>query len=122
MKILIGDDSALIREILSAAFSREGYEILLARNGAEVLKTAIESRPDIILMDYAMPMLDGLSVLRQLKSSSSTGGIRIYLLSGFSDGKIIEQTKEAGVDGFFIKPFDVHEVLERIRNDTISLE
>jgi len=117
MKILIGDDSALIRDILAAAFRREGAEVVLAQNGAEVLKIAVEQRPDTILMDYAMPMLNGLSVLRQLKSSPSTERIRVYLLSGFSDGKIIEQAKAAGVDGFFIKPFDVHEVAERVRSD-----
>ncbi len=117
MKILICDDSALILDILMAAFQRAGYEPIAAQNGAEVLKKALDGQVDTILMDYMMPMLDGLSVLRQLKASPATRNVRVYLLSGFSDGKTMQQAKEAGADGFFIKPFDVHEVVERIRND-----
>ncbi|PJB82299.1 MAG: two-component system response regulator [Acidobacteria bacterium CG_4_9_14_3_um_filter_49_7] len=117
MKILIGDDSALIRDILAAAFQRAGYEVTTAHNGAEVLKMALNTHPDAILMDYEMPMLSGLSVLRQLKTSQMTRNIRVYLLSGISDATTLQQANEAGVQGFFVKPFDVHEVVERIRND-----
>ncbi len=117
MKILIGDDSALIRDILAAAFQRAGYEVITAHNGAEVLKMALNTHPDAILMDYAMPMLSGLSVLRQLKTSQTTQNIRVYLLSGISDAPILQQANEVGVQGFFVKPFDVHGVVERIRSD-----
>ncbi|NOY23746.1 MAG: response regulator [Acidobacteria bacterium] len=117
MKILICDDSALILDILMAAFQRAGYEPIPAQNGAEVLKKALDGQVDAILMDYTMPMLDGLSVLRKLKASPATRNIRVYLLSGFSDEKTMQQAKEAGADGFFIKPFDVHKVVERIRNN-----
>ncbi len=117
MKILIGDDSALIRDILAAAFQRAGYQAITAHNGAEVLKMALNTNPDAILMDYAMPMLSGLSVLRQLKISQTTRNIRVYLLSGISDATILQQAKEVGLQGFFVKPFDVHEVVERIRSD-----
>ncbi len=120
MKILIGDDSALIRDILTAAFQRAGDEAIVAHSGAEVLKKALGSPLDAIVMDYAMPMLDGLSVLRQLKVSPATRDIRVYLLSGFSDEKTIRQAKEAGAEEFFVKPFDVHEVVERIRNDLLG--
>ena len=91
MKILIGDDSALIRDILTAAFQRAGDEPISAHSGAEVLKKALDSHLDAIVMDYAMPMLGGLSVLRQLKASAATRNIRVYLLSGFSDEKTIGQ-------------------------------
>ncbi len=121
MKILIGDDSPLILDILTAAFKRAGYEPITAQNGAEVLKKAMGFLPDAILMDYAMPMLDGLSVLRQLKASPLTRDVRVYLLSGFSDGKMLQQIKEAGANGFFVKPFDVHEVVDRICKDVADL-
>lgn len=117
MKILIGDDSALIRDILAAAFQRAGCKVIAAHNGAEVLKMALNTHPDAILMDYLMPMLNGLSVLRQLKASQMTRNVLVYLLSGISDATILQQAKEVGIQGFFVKPFDVHEVVERICSD-----
>ncbi len=120
MKILIGDDSSLILEILVAAFHRAGIETISAQNGAEVLKLAMKIIPDAVLMDYAMPMLDGLAVLRQLRATPSTKNIRVYLLSGFSDSRIKQRVMESGANGFFTKPFEIHELVEYIRMDLIS--
>ncbi|MEM6610794.1 MAG: EAL domain-containing protein [Cyanobacteria bacterium P01_C01_bin.72] len=114
--ILIVDDIADNLRVLSRTLGQKGYKIRCAKNGTMALKAAAKIIPDLILLDIGMPDLDGYEVCQQLKSQASTQNIPVIFLSAFSDviGKV-KAFEVGGVD-YITKPFQVEEVLLRVKN------
>lgn len=114
-KILIADDRKHIRELVSAIIGPEQYEIFEAGDGMEALEIAKRERPALLLLDLAMPYLDGFEVCRVLKSDPETAGTHIIIITAYGQDEYREKARTAGADDFFAKPFGPTELLERIR-------
>jgi two-component system, cell cycle response regulator len=117
-RILVADDNPVERENIEDLLSPEGYELALARNGAQALALAVEFMPDLILLDVMMPEMDGFEVCRRLRSLPVTADIPILLVTALSDRKSRLDGIEAGADDFICKPFDTVELRARVRSIT----
>src|SRR5688572_24595203 len=80
--ILVVDDMAIFREPLAACLKHEGYATVCAANGKEALTAVVRKRPDLILLDLAMPVMDGLTFLRHLRGNPATSALPVILLTG----------------------------------------
>ena len=114
-KILIADDEAYIRELLLTTLEVGDYTILTAKDGQEALKKACDEKPNLILLDIGMPILDGFEVCKRLKSDPETKSITIVMLTAL--GQESEKAKgfEMGADDYFVKPFSPMALLDKIK-------
>jgi CheY-like chemotaxis protein len=104
-KILIVEDMDINVDLL-VQLLEDDYELIVARNGAEGLKKATEERPDLILMDMALPIMDGWETTRRIKSDEAIKHIPIIGLSSHAMSGDAEKAKEAGCDNYLTKPLD----------------
>mgnify|MGYP002653196278 CR=1 FL=1 len=112
MRILIADDDPQILRALRITLAARGYEVLLARDGAEALSVAVDRRPDLYLLDLGMPRLDGIKVIEAIRGWSQAP---ILVVSGRSGSNDIVAALDAGADDYVTKPFAIDELLARIR-------
>jgi adenylate cyclase len=112
--MLIVDDDPLVVRMLKMTFDLEGYKVSTASDGEEGLRRAREDKPDIILCDIMMPKLDGLAVVRALKSDAATKDIPIVLCSAKTSAADVELGKAAGADDYVTKPFQVKALAARV--------
>ena len=113
--MLIVDDSEDIREMWRLWLTYWGFAVDEAGNGAEAVKMVRAWRPDLVLMDLWMPVLDGLRATEQLKSDDSTAAIPVLALSAQGGPYAEAWAKAAGAEAFLPKPADPEELLERMR-------
>ena len=113
--ILIVEDEPSQREILCYNLEAEGYEVLIAENGEEALLVVDEASPDIILLDWMMPLVSGIEVCRRLKLNRETREIPIIMLSARSEEVDKVRGLETGADDYMIKPYSVIELMARVR-------
>lgn len=111
--ILIIDDEEFAREGFKRILTKEGYEIALASSGEEALSLLEKIKPDIILLDFRMPGLDGLEVCRRIRSEEKTKAIPIVMITGYPGEK--ENAVRAGADDFLNKPINAIDVIMRIK-------
>ncbi len=114
--VLVADDNYVNRLTVRATLKDSSYELAEATDGREAVNTAVERRPDLILMDLMMPEMDGLEATRLLKSRDDTARIPILMLTALDDTDDRISAFEAGVTGFLTKPFDGLELLAHIRS------
>ncbi len=100
--------------MLGKRLRREGYETIVARDGAEAIAMAGAHKPDLILMDLNLPVTDGLEATRQIKASPETRHIPIIALSSFAMGDVREKALAAGCDDYCSKPVDFQFLRARI--------
>lgn len=112
MTILIVDDSDSICTAIASYLEVSGYGALTAFDGEEGVRLARESRPDAILLDIMMPVLDGWETIRQLKAISDTASIPVLALTALRIPD--DQVKAAGFDGYLSKPVPPHRLIEEI--------
>lgn len=110
--VLIADDEAQIREILSLYFKKEGFKVIEAADGAEALVQVQAGKPDIILLDIMMPVLDGLEVCKQVRKISDVPIIMLTAKDS-DDDRILGL--EIGADDYISKPFNTREVVARVK-------
>ncbi|MEW6758521.1 MAG: HD domain-containing phosphohydrolase [Acidobacteriota bacterium] len=115
-RILVADDDALVRAILSEVLEPEGYDLAEAAAGAEVLAHVNLSPPDLIVLDLELPGGDGFSVLKALKEEESTRFIPIVVITGIQDRESRIRSLELGADDFLLKPVDPLELRARVRS------
>lgn len=115
-KILVVDDTLVIRKLLMGILRKAGYELLEADDGEAALSLAEERHPDIILLDVVMPGRDGYAVCEELKSRSGVSDIPIIFLSGKSGAQSKIRGLELGAVDYITKPFDKGEVIARVRS------
>ncbi len=111
-RILIADDSAAIREVLRDALADEGYDVVEAASGTEVLEAFNgdeEGRPDLTLMDVRMPGKDGLEVLRSLRESHNAE-LPVIVMTGFGSASVAIEAMKLGAFDYIAKPFELEEV------------
>ena len=113
-RILIVEDNELNRDALSRRLKRRGYEVLVAPNGFGGLSMARTMSPDLILMDLAMPDIDGWECTRRLKADSATRQIPIIALTAHAMTGDRQKALDAGCDEFDTKPIDVSRLLAKM--------
>jgi CheY-like chemotaxis protein len=113
-KILLVEDNEMNRDMLSRRLVRQGYEVLLAQDGERGLAMAAEERPDLVLMDMSLPVIDGWEATRRLKADPSTKVIPVIALTAHALTEDREKALAAGCDDYDTKPIELTRLLEKI--------
>ncbi len=121
-RVLLVDDYPDAREMYAEYLQFSGYDVIEAANGMEALQRALDSAPDIILMDLSLPVMDGWEATRRLKSDERTAPIPVVALTGHALAGISEGAKKAGCDAFVTKPCLPEDLVREIRNVLQSRE
>ena len=112
--ILIVEDNEMNRDMLSRRLMRRGYEILTAVDGADGIQTTNDNKPDLILMDLSLPVIDGWEASRKIKDNPETNHIPIIALTAHVMTGDREKAIEAGCDDYDTKPVDLPRLLSKI--------
>jgi two-component system phosphate regulon response regulator PhoB len=113
--ILVVDDEAALRDILSANLRREGYKVMCAGDVPQAEALVRDSRPDLVLLDWTLPGTPGLSFARRLRSDQRTRDISIVLVTARAEEQDKISALESGADDYVTKPFSERELLARIK-------
>jgi CheY-like chemotaxis protein len=114
MKILLVEDNEMNRDMLSRRLLRRGYEIVFATDGQAAVERAASERPDLILMDMGLPVMDGWEATRRIKSGPATAAIPIIALTAHAMAADRDKALEAGCDDFDTKPVDIERLVGKI--------
>ena len=113
-KILLVEDNELNRDMLKRRLERRGHEISIAVDGAEGGEKATNQKPDLILMDLNLPILDGWEATRQITANEEAAGIPIIALTAHAMAGDQKKAMEAGCDDYDTKPVELPRLLEKI--------
>jgi CheY-like chemotaxis protein len=121
-KILLIEDNELSRDMLSRRLQRRHYEVVLAIDGVEGLQMAQLERPDLILMDMNLPLINGWQVTRQLKSMPEMRRLPIIAVTAYATASDEEKAREAGCDDFEAKPLELPRLLQKIEAQLLKAQ
>jgi CheY-like chemotaxis protein len=113
-RILLVEDNEMSRDMLSRRLARRGYEVALAVDGEEGIAVARSERPDLILMDMNLPVLDGWEATRRIKAMPETGGIPVIALTSHAMTGDREKSLQAGCNEYETKPVDLERLLGKM--------
>lgn len=113
--ILTVDDSASIRLTTKVTLTNAGYSVIEAANGAEGLATAKGGSFDLIVTDLNMPVMDGLTMIEELRKLPAQAGVPIIFLTTESDADLKARAKAAGATGWLTKPFDPENLVKIVK-------
>jgi CheY-like chemotaxis protein len=114
-RVLVVEDDDDHRDICATILRHHNYEVMEAGNGEEALHMAREQRPDLILMDAVLPILNGWDATKLRKASPVTGRIPVVMLTARALGPDLERSVAAGADSFLTKPIDPGRVVDEVR-------
>jgi two-component system, OmpR family, response regulator MprA len=112
-RILVVDDEPAVRESLVSSLTFEGYETIEASDGVEALEQVEKEKPDLVVLDVLMPRLDGLTACRRLRTSGSNVPVLMLTARDMVGDRV--SGLDAGADDYLVKPFELDELLARIR-------
>jgi diguanylate cyclase (GGDEF)-like protein len=115
-RVLIADDDPSIRQLLEATLRNDGYDVISASNGHELVRLAQERAPGLILVDLVMPQMDGYEAIRQMRNDTRTAHIPMLILTARSHTGDVVIGFETGADDYIAKPFDIAELLARVKS------
>ena len=113
-RILVADDEADIRQIMKGIIAKEGYEVILAEDGTKALEVAQKEKPDLIMLDFLMPGLNGIEVCKALKKEESTKDIPVIIVTAYPNQK--EEALNSGAVDFMSKEADNIDIIWRIKS------
>jgi CheY-like chemotaxis protein len=113
-KILLVEDNDMNRDMLSRRLVRNGFEVVMAVDGGQGVAMAASERPDLILMDLSLPVMDGWEATRRVKAEAATSAIPVIALTAHALVEDREKAKAAGCDDFDTKPVELPRLLEKI--------
>ena len=114
--LLLVDDEPNILISLEFLMRREGYQVLLARDGVEALELLAQHRPDLILLDVMMPRKNGFEVCQELRANDAYKSIRILMLTAKGRDTDVAKGLALGADAYMTKPFSTRELVEKVRS------
>jgi two-component system, cell cycle response regulator DivK len=114
-RILVVEDTEDNRRILRDLLLASGYELLEAADGAAGIAMAASERPDLILMDIQLPVLDGYEATRRIKADPALASIPIIAVTSYALAGDEAKTRAAGCDGYIAKPFSPRQLLAKVR-------
>lgn len=115
MKLLLAEDDEFSRDMLVRRLERQGFEMIAAADGREAILAARQHHPDLIIMDLDMPILDGRSAMRALKSDPHTFKIPIIVLTAHAEPSDVAEAVSHGCAGYETKPIVLRRLVERIQ-------
>ena len=113
-KILLVEDNEMNRDMLSRRLTRNGYEVSIAKDGQQGVDMALSERPDIILMDMSLPVIDGWEATRRIKSNNATRAVPVIALTAHAMAGDREKAMEVGCDDYDTKPVEIARLLGKI--------
>ena len=113
-RILLVEDNALNRDMLSRRLIRRGYTVDFAGNGAEALSQAAAHRPDLVLMDLGLPVMDGWEATRRMKADPDLRTVPVVALSAHAMAGDRQRAMDAGADDYDTKPVDLERLLAKV--------
>jgi CheY-like chemotaxis protein len=114
-RVLVVDDYPDAREMYSEYLAFSGFDVVEAANGIEAIRHAVSDKPDIILMDLSLPVMDGWEATRRLKEDRRTAAIPVVALTGHALAGVSEDARNAGCDAFVTKPCLPEDLVKEIR-------
>jgi DNA-binding response OmpR family regulator len=115
-RVLVVDDDPQVLRLMRVNLEMEGYDVVSAPDGAEALDAVINERPDIVVCDVMMPGIDGLTVLRNLRSNPRTSKIPFVVVSAKAQRSDVKAALDMGADRYITKPFDPQELLDAVEH------
>ena len=112
--ILLVEDNELNRDMLSRRLERKGYKVSMAVDGAEGVAQALALKPNLVLMDLSLPVMDGWEAIRRLKANPETARIPVIALTAHARAEDEKTARDAGDDDFDTKPVDLNRLLEKM--------
>ena len=115
--VLVVDDDPVIMRLLEVNFEMEGYRVVTATDGAQALERIERERPDLVVCDIMMPVVNGLEVVERLRQSDDAVSRRlpVILLSAKAQASEVQKGLDVGADDYITKPFDPLELIERVQ-------
>ncbi len=114
-RVLVVDDSDVIRQLITVNLVLEGFEVETASDGQEALDKVLEVAPDVVTLDVVMPRLDGFRTAERLRSDPRTRHIRLMMVSACAQESDLRRGQSIGVDAYLTKPFDPSELVRTVR-------
>ena len=115
-KILVADDEPDILKVVEFRLIKAGYEVILTSNGKEALEQFKKVKPDLVLLDYSMPIMNGDEVCIQIKADPETQSIPVIFMTASTKIVADQYIKKIGADDWVLKPFDPEILLKKIKN------
>ena len=113
-RILVVDDNVDVVETTTMLLSLSGHQVRSAKDGLQALHVATEFRPDVVLLDIGLPLMDGYEVARRLRQTPQTAGALLIALTGYGQQGDRQRGRDAGFDGHMLKPVDPHALAKMI--------
>ena len=111
--ILVVEDDNTIRELVEMILLHAGYQVATARDGREGLELLRRSRPDLVLLDIAMPGIDGLEVLKRIRQRGYS--MAVLMMTANSSAQVVRDVMALGGNGYLLKPFEPEELVARVK-------
>src|SRR5882672_2632544 len=121
-KILLVEDDVNLREIYSARFAAESYEVITASDGEEALATAVRERPDLIVLDVMMPKISGFDMLDILRSTPETRNTKVIMMTALSQAEDKSRADKLGADRYLVKSQVTLEDVAKVAHEVLTGE
>ncbi|MDN5364643.1 MAG: two-component system, chemotaxis family, chemotaxis protein CheY [Eubacteriales bacterium] len=115
-KILIVDDAAFMRMRLSKLLTENGYEVIEAEHGQDGVEKYEKEKPDVVLMDITMPVMDGISAVKEIKARDPNAVV--VMCSAIGQRSMVLEAVKAGAKDFIVKPYDPEKILATVKRFT----
>lgn len=112
LRVLVVDDSRVIRELIAVNLELEGFEVTTASDGEAAVRLASEVRPDVITLDVMMPRLNGFEAVQRLRQDPTTAAIPVVMVTGRAQTADLDRGREVGVEAYVTKPFEPTDLVE----------
>ena len=113
--MLVVDDDDVIRRLITVNLELEGFEVTQAADGQACLELVAAVRPHVVVLDVAMPVLDGLATAARLRADPATSAVKIVMVSARAQQADIRRGLDAGADAYLTKPFDPEALIRAVR-------
>lgn len=114
-KIFYAEDSDSLVKLMTYKLQNEGYDITVFTNGENVYETVVAEKPDLVILDLMMPIKDGLTILKEIKSNPETSSIPVIMLTTNAEEDNILKALESGANEYITKPFSTAVLLAKIK-------
>lgn len=115
-RVLVVDDDPVVRLLVNEFLSAQGYEVQAVESGTECIDQVSQSKPDFVVLDLLMPEMNGIEVLKKLRSNPATAEVPIVMMSSDFDTEAITNSYNVSADGYVQKPFGMRDILSALRD------